>query len=188
MMEYSFFTTLQAGWFNVWIPAFGMVFIQFVYMAIYRDVGHRAVDTSWYSPQDKLNASVCTLLQSLLLLLSMFVPFKVGTAWFVVGAVVFALSFAAFIYSFHCYGAAPMNRLVEVGIYRLSRNPMYFFFFAGMMGVCIASASLWMLLVLVPFALFMHLTVLGEERYCTETYGDSYLQYKERTPRYFLFF
>ncbi|GAJ23776.1 unnamed protein product, partial [marine sediment metagenome] len=30
--------------------------------------------------------------------------------------------------------------------------------------------------------------LLGEEKRLTEQYGDSYLEYKKKVPRYFLFF
>ena len=63
MLDLSFFTTLKLGWLNAWIPAFGMVVIQLVYMAIFREVGKRAVDTSWYTPRDKFWAMVSTFLQ-----------------------------------------------------------------------------------------------------------------------------
>ncbi len=189
MMETtSFFTTLQAGWLNAWIPSFGMVLIQFVYMALYPESGKRAVDTSWYTPKDKINASISSFLQIVLLVLSIFIPFKWGTAWFAVGAIIFILSMAAFIAAFHSYGGVPADKTIRKGIYRYSRNPMYFFFFTGMLGVCIASASLWMLIILILFFIATHLIVLGEERYCEQTYGEEYLKYKAETPRYLLFF
>ena len=78
MLDLSFFTTLQIGWFNAWIPAFGMVLIQFVYMALFPETGKRAVDTSWYTSSDRLWASVSSCLQIALLVLSVFVPFKFG--------------------------------------------------------------------------------------------------------------
>ena len=53
MLDLSFFTTLQIGWFNAWIPAFGMVLIQFIYMALFPETGKRAVDTSWYTSSDR---------------------------------------------------------------------------------------------------------------------------------------
>ena len=134
MLDLSFFTTLKLGWLNAWIPAFGMVVIQFVYMGLFREVGKRAVDTSWYTPRDKFWAMVSTFLQIVLLVLSIFVPFKLGTAWFLIGSTTFALSFAAFIWSFHSYGIDPAGKTIKSGIYRWSRNPMYFFFFTGMLG------------------------------------------------------
>lgn len=182
----NFFTTLRPGWFNAWIPAWGMVLIQFVFMALHREGGRRAVDTSWYTPTDRRNAAISSGLQIALLILSVFVPLKSG-AWLTVGAIVFGLSLIAFIAAFLAYGLTPQGQTVTGGIYRLSRNPMYFAFFVGMIGTCIASASLWLLLVNIPFMIYTHLIVLGEERYCEATYGDEYRSYKARTPRYFLF-
>ena len=186
MLDLSFFTTLKLGWLNAWIPAFGMVLIQFVYMALFRETGKRAVDTSWYTASDRLWASVSSCLQITLLVLSVFVPFKLGTTWFVTGNAIFVLSLAAFIWAFHSYGIDPAGKTIKSGIYRWSRNPMYFFFFAGMFGTCIASASLWLLIVIVPFVIATHFTILGEERYCAQTYEKEYLEYKAKTPRYLL--
>jgi hypothetical protein len=132
----NFFTTLRPGWFNAWIPAWGMVLIQFVFMALHREGGRRAVDTSWYTPTDRRNAAISGYLQIALLILSIFVPLKSG-AWFAVGAVVFGLSFVVFIAAFLAYGLTPQGKTVTSGVYRLSRNPMYFAFFVGMIGTCI---------------------------------------------------
>ncbi len=188
MNNLHFYTTLQIGWLNAWMPAFAMVLMQFVYMAIYKEGGKRAVDTSWYTSKDKLNATMSTLLQNALLVLSLFAPLKIGTVWFLTGAVIFVLGFVFLVYAFRSYVTAPKSEYIKAGPYRWSRNPMYFFFTVGMIGACIASASLWMLLLMIPFVVFTHLIVLGEERYCEQTYGESYLAYKKKTPRYLLFF
>jgi protein-S-isoprenylcysteine O-methyltransferase Ste14 len=37
-------------------------------------------------------------------------------------------------------------------------------------------------------AVVTHFIILEEERWCTKTYGEGYVQYKRNTPRYFLFF
>ena len=66
---------------------------------------------------------------------------------------IYIAAFAGFIKAFYDYAAAPADRAAQGGIYRLSRNPMYFFYFLGMAGVCVASASLWLLIVIVPFAI-----------------------------------
>ncbi|OAM26255.1 hypothetical protein A7P98_04870 [Eikenella sp. NML080894] len=186
-MGISFFTTLEPSLVGAWIPSFAMVLIQFVYMFIYKEVGRRATDTSWYGAEDRRNAIISTLLQVVLLILSVFVPLKAGTVWFWIGSVIYVAAFAGFIKAFYDYAAASVDKAAQGGIYRLSRNPMYLFFFLGMAGVCIASVSLWLLIVLVPFVLYNHLLVLSEERYCEQIYGQEYLEYKHKTPRYFLF-
>lgn len=187
MPSLSYLLHLQAGWLNAWIPSFALVLVQFVYMLIFKAISKRAIDTSWYTAKDKKNALASTILQIALLVLSIFVPLRVGTAWFIAGAAIYILSMAAFITAFYSYAAAPLGKTIENGIYRWSRNPMYFFFFTGMLGVCIASASLWLLAITIPFVIATHFIILGEERYCAATYGDEYLAYKARTPRYFLF-
>ncbi len=186
MNTLDFFTTFRLGWLNAWIPSLSIIVIQLLYMIIFREGGRRAVDISWYTPQDKRNALVCRVLQFTLPIVSLFIPLKIGTWWFFVGGLVFLLSLFVFVAAFHAYGTAPMEKTICNGIYRYSRNPMYLAFHVGMLGVCIASASLWLLLIMLPFILFTHLVVLGEERYCTQTYGKEYLVYKSQTPRYFL--
>ena len=68
-MEISFFTTLEPSLAGTWIPSFAMVLIQFAYMFIYKEVGKRATDTSWYTLADKRNAIISSLLQVALLIL-----------------------------------------------------------------------------------------------------------------------
>ena len=64
-MEISFFTTLELALAGAWIPSFAMVLIQFAYMFVYKEVGKRATDTSWYTLADKRNAIISSLLHYL---------------------------------------------------------------------------------------------------------------------------
>lgn len=79
----------------------------------------------------------------------------------------------------------PPRRLVEVGPYRLVRNPMY----VGA-GFALAGAALfyqsWALLgYCVVFALITHLfVVIYEEPILRATFGESYIRYCERVQRW----
>ena len=145
-----------------------------------------AVDTSWYTSKDKRYATLSFVFQGTLLLVSLFVPLRIGTPLFTVGCVLFAFALVGFMAAFHAYASTPKGETVVRGVYRLSRNPMYFFYEVGALAVCIASASLWLLLATIPLILVTHGVILGEERYCMTTYGEDYARYKARTPRYFL--
>ncbi|MBR1469314.1 MAG: isoprenylcysteine carboxylmethyltransferase family protein [Prevotella sp.] len=184
----TFYFTLSPAWLGGWIPTVFLVAIQFVFMAIFKDGGKRAVDTSWYGPSEWHYANTTFVLQVAMIVLSVFLPFKWGTAWFVVGTIIYVVSTIMFVWSFFSYGRAPKGETIRNGVYRYSRNPMYFFYLTGMVGVVVACASAYLLLLLVPYAVATHGVILGEERYCAKTYGDSYLDYKAATPRYFLFF
>ena len=110
-MEISFFTTLEPALAGAWIPSFAMVLIQFAYMFIYKEVGKRATDTSWYTLADKRNAIISSLLQVALLILSVFVPLKTGSAWFWIGAVIYVAAFAGFIKALRlCGGPCGQSR------------------------------------------------------------------------------
>ena len=99
-MELSFFTTFEIGWLNGWVPSFAMLLVQIIFMMLFPQGGKRAVDTSWYTPRDRRYALLSSMAQAAVLIVSVFAPFKFGTAWFTVGTVVYLIAFALFIWSF----------------------------------------------------------------------------------------
>ena len=79
----------------------------------------------------------------------------------------------------------PSSALVTGGIFGWLRNPMYVGLALIVVGLGIALASDWMLVMLVPAVLLLHFGVVKrEERYLEAKFGDAYRAYKERVPRY----
>ncbi len=183
----DFFTTFRPTLLGAWIPAVGMILLQMVCMSIFKEGGKRAVDTSWYVARTKRFAMFNSMFQMFFIAVAVFVPFKCGTVWFAVGGIVYVFALALFVWSFWSYCTADRDKLITKGIYRYSRNPMYVVFTIGFLGIAISCASLWLLLVLLPYVWAMHGTILGEEQYCEKTFGDDYREYKKRVPRYLIF-
>ena len=79
----------------------------------------------------------------------------------------------------------PTNRIIERGPFRISRNPMYLQMVIVCFGVAVGLMNGW-LLVLTPFCgwLLYRLAIIPEERYLELKFGDSYLAYKKRVPRW----
>ena len=80
---------------------------------------------------------------------------------------------------------SPPRRLVTVGLYRFSRNPMY----VGVLLVLAGWAILFQSLVLVCYmgviAVAFHLrVVLGEEPWLAKTHGAEWQRYEESVPRW----
>jgi protein-S-isoprenylcysteine O-methyltransferase Ste14 len=79
----------------------------------------------------------------------------------------------------------PTSALVTGGIFRYLRNPMYVGMTGFLIGLAIALASDWMLVMSVVLALTIHFGVVTrEERYLDAKFGDAYRAYRARVPRY----
>ncbi len=75
--------------------------------------------------------------------------------------------------------------LVTGGIYRLTRNPMYLGFSIMLLGIAIATGSLWFLIGLAMAMLTVtKLAIEKEEAYLAEKFGTAYLDYKSRVRRW----
>jgi len=109
------------------------------------------------------------------------------------GALVFALALALGVWAVATMTRAgsnvPTNRptttIVESGPYRFTRNPIYLGMFLGLVGLAIAFDNLWLLLMLVPFALVIRYGVVArEEAYLERKFGDLYRDYRLRVRRW----
>lgn len=79
-----------------------------------------------------------------------------------------------------------VGRLVTYGIFAWMRNPLYVGNFFAWMGFTVISGLLWFIPVAaVIFAVEYTLIVRYEEGVLESSFGDEYLAYKARTPRWF---
>jgi protein-S-isoprenylcysteine O-methyltransferase Ste14 len=79
----------------------------------------------------------------------------------------------------------PPKELVVVGLYRLSRNPMYVAIMLVLWGWALGFRSRPLALYAVAVTIAFHLrVVLAEEPWLARRHGDRYTQYKSRVPRW----
>jgi protein-S-isoprenylcysteine O-methyltransferase Ste14 len=89
--------------------------------------------------------------------------------WF--GAMVFVVALALFAWAIvtitragsHVPTHLPTTTIVESGPYRFTRNPIYLGMFLGLIGLAIVLDNLWLLVMLVPFALVLRYGVVARE-------------------------
>ena len=129
-----------------------------------------------------LSALQVTMLASLVY--SVFLPLKLGTIWFYVGVPVCLVGLIMSLVAVVNFATTPVDEPVTKGVYRFSRNPMYFFGFLTYIGVSVACASWLFLLLTVALMILLHVSVVSEERWCLEKYGDAYREYMDRIPRW----
>jgi protein-S-isoprenylcysteine O-methyltransferase Ste14 len=79
----------------------------------------------------------------------------------------------------------PTTTIVASGPYRFTRNPIYLGMLLGLMGMTIAFDNLWLLMMLVPFALVIRYGVVArEEAYLERKFGNVYVDYRSRVRRW----
>jgi len=77
------------------------------------------------------------------------------------------------------------RELVTEGPYSMVRHPLYVFSLIGAIGIGLASENVLVLGLIVVFYLFYYpFTILAEERKLTNKFGQAYLEYMKKTPRF----
>ena len=140
--------------------------------------------SSPYNKNEKLAFISANVLGFILVLYSIFLPLKIGSAWFYAGIAIFLFGLVMFIIAIVNIATTPLGEPFVKGLYRYSRHPMVFFSFFTFIGVGVATAS-WLFLVLSILVIILFTVyVIAEERGCCERYGDAYREYMKRTPRW----
>jgi len=76
------------------------------------------------------------------------------------------------------------GKLTTSGPYRWGRNPQYVGWFLFLLGFALNDWSLWCLAALLVIAISLHLLVLVEEEHLRRTFGEQYVEFCRKTPRY----
>ena len=153
-----------------------------------KDVVARLYDRSGWTRAQKAITTLGKLISLAMLVLLVFTPLKIGNAVFIAGSVLFGLGLVGVVVALVHFKDTPPDQPATKGMYRVSRNPQWVMLVLVFLGAFIAAGSGIALIFLVLAALCYHFRILGEERACLSQYGDSYRDYMQRIPRYFLFF
>jgi protein-S-isoprenylcysteine O-methyltransferase Ste14 len=76
------------------------------------------------------------------------------------------------------------NRLVTLGPYAMSRNPMYVGWIGIYLGMALVANTRWLILLSPMLLALVHFTTRAEERELENRFGDNYRAYKRRVGRY----
>ncbi|MBP0441412.1 methyltransferase family protein [Tianweitania sediminis] len=83
-------------------------------------------------------------------------------------------------------GGRKDQSLCQSGPYSLTRNPLYFFSFLGLIGVCLAAQNIALMAIsAILFLAYYRSVILNEERRLLNLFGSDYILYMARVPRFF---
>jgi len=186
----SFLPDVEIGVWNTWIFMVAWVFFHMVPLdwPIFRyDYKAQFKKSAAYPPpnkSEKIMNNLGTAILIILIIYSIFLPLPSGTPLLYAGIALFLVGLIISVVARISWRTTPIDEPITKGLYKYSRHPIYIGVFVQYIGICIASAS-WLFLLLMTVHIFLAiLCVPAEERYCLKKYGETYLKYLNRTPRW----
>jgi len=182
----SFMPEFKVGLWNAWIfmlPVL-LTFPFFIRFANRRVIPSREQEFKNFSKVNKTLFCSSKYIIFIAAIYSIFLPLKLRTIWFYVGIPIALFGLISMVIVMVNWANSPPTEPIRKGLYRYSRHPMYVTYFLVFLGTSIATVS-WL------FGLFLILFTVGtvafvdfEEKGCLEQYGDTYREYRDRTPRW----
>jgi protein-S-isoprenylcysteine O-methyltransferase Ste14 len=79
----------------------------------------------------------------------------------------------------------PISKIVQTGVFSISRNPLYLGIALALSGIALVLNILWILVLLIPAMMLCHFVLIApEERYLTNKFGEDYLAYAASVRRW----
>lgn len=181
--------SMSLGVFNLWlvfVPGYALIWLAMLWInrkrprpvedpAIYQVVGRRKMVWFGFYPQLSLLVASCL------------VPIQPGARLWI-GLPLALMGIALNILCFRAF-APERHTLATTGLYRFSRNPMYVSGLLLILGLNVMGANLsgaygLFLVLTLAWVAGTHWCVLQEEKFLAGEYGEAYVQYRHRVPRY----
>ena len=178
------FQFLTAGWFSLIYGLLSIIIMIFLPKASRKRI---LTFPKFINKSEKFVAGLALfILGRGLIVLSFFIPLKVFTSNFYIGTSIYLIGMVSSVYAMWTFSQVELSKPVTKGIYKITRHPMQVMSIVMWVGIGIAS-GVW-LLVMLAFLLgvISYPSLKAQERFCIEKYGEEYLEYIEKTPRYLL--
>ena len=183
------FEDLELGLFNGWILLV-LFYVVYGIMLIFfpKSVVARLYDRSGQRGHQVLRRLFGLILVFYWFILVILTPLKTGGVAFMIGISIYSLGLIGFVIALLNYKNTPVDQPVTSGFYRISRHPQQLTISVSFLGISIAIGSWLAFAFIILGVIGAHYKIFAEEEACLEQYGESYKNYMERIPRYFLFF
>ena len=172
--------SFEIGIWNAWILAAFLLLFIILSGILPRDIGKRISPAKEIGKINKLLRIVFFTM----IIYSIFVPLKLGTAWLYAGLAVYLLGFVISTAALLSIATTKPGEVFTTGMYRYSRHPIALGTVLTMVGIGIVSASWLLLLLSVILIVISHYVAITEEIATTKKFGGTYSKYLKRTPRW----
>ena len=180
----SLIPAFELGLWNAWILTVPILIISF------SDMGATASRESGKEGDFKLTKKENRIANAIFLpmivcwVYTVFLPLQLGSIWLYSGFIIFLFGVVFTITAIVNFATSPKDMVITKGLYRFTRNPTYIGLILMHTGLGVACASWLYLLLTAVFLIMVNAMLPSEESYCLYRFGDDYLKYKNRTPRW----
>ncbi len=180
----SLIPTFELGLWNAWILVIPMLAIFFCDMkvSVIRDSG-KAGDFKLSKNEESLSTAPF-IIMTIAFIYAVFLPLQSNAIWLYTGFLFYFFGMVFEITTLLNLATSSKDKVITRGLYRFSRNPMYIGMLLMHAGLGVATASWLYIIFTFILAILLNAFVSNEERYCLHIYGDDYLEYKKKTPRW----
>ena len=176
----SLIPAFEIGIWNAWILAIVLLLLAYIPILTLKDFAKKMGQSEHYGKID----TFMTILFFTLMICSIFLPLKLGTMWFYTGLFIYLPGLIIVTIAIVNVASTPLGKPFTKGVYRYSRNPMYLCTIIVFVGIGIASASWFYLLLSAILIVLTYFLVAIEECITLDKLGDAYREYMNRTPRW----
>jgi len=185
----NLFPVLGLGLLNGWIYfAFYLIVFIITMSTCSSEVRKRLYDRSLWDKKTKIITAVGKIFSFVNIMMILFGALQIGNIEFIIGTIVYLIGLSLLVMSIINYKNAPLGKPIKNRFYKISRNPQMVSLYVLFTGMILTIGSWINLIFLCVTIICAHFSVLGEESALTEQYGESYLEYKKKVARYFVFF
>lgn len=169
---------------NGWILSLVWIIISYAPMFFGGKAAKRLTNFSWMGKKNWFYSSLIWILSILFLVIPVFSSITKNSTLLVIGWGLMLLGGIGTLISYQNYFTTPLDQLITKGLYTVSRNPIYVFVSIGTAGIAVLCTSYFIGVALIINLLLQHPVILEEEKFCSDTYGKDYINYKKQTRRY----
>ena len=171
---------------NGWILSALLLAVSYVPLFFSKQGRKRLTTFSFISKKGRNLSFIVLLLYIAILVLPLFYAITENRVQFCIGMTFLIIGMVGVLVSYHNYFTTEINQLITKGLYRISRNPIYVFTVVLCVGIGVLCGMYAMVAILLLYLWVQHPIIKEEEVFCEKEYGDDYLEYKRKTPRYLL--
>ena len=185
-----FQTQFEIGILNAWIFTVFYFLFSFLPIIFRKKKSKKTRKISSFSPTDNVEDAagkviywLSFIIFILTMIVSIFLPIIFGISFYI-GLIIYILGIIFVGLTITSWMNTPEDKVIKIGIYKYSRNPMYISMFLTHMGISIVTISWVFFLLTIIYSILTIMIVFFEEKACIQRFGESYKNYMRETSRW----